>query len=116
MRGFEMVSSASPIWIGLTRDLIATAATPLDLSVDRFNDLLVLASTVVSDAVEKPGSQRLTVAVQVDDERIAVSVTSHGEPGRTQRPVSDAALTVLADERWSLESDDASQVGFAINA
>lgn len=111
-----MISNASPVWIGLTRDLIATAATPLDLSVDRFNDLLVLTSTVVSDAVEKPGSRRLTVAVEVDEERIAVSVTSHGEPESERRPVSDAALTVLADDRWSLESDDGSQVGFAINA
>lgn len=116
MVGFELVVSASPVWISLTRDLIATATTPLDLSVDRLNDLLVLVSTLVSDAAESPESDRFSVVISLEDNSsIAFTLTSYGNPDLSMRPISEMALSKLADEHWSRASDGGSQVGFVFS-
>lgn len=113
--GFEIESSTSAAWGDLIRDLVATAATPLDLSVDRLGDLLVLSSLVVSDALETPGDDGYTVAVRVEEGRIIVDVTAHGDHDPSRHPVSEMALSVLADEHWAETSTRGSQVGFAFN-
>ena len=115
MLGFELTSPSSPTWIDLTRDLIATAATPLDLSVDRLNDLMVLTTQVVGEASESQGGERVAVSVEVDSGRILVNVTYTGIPSRLGLPVSKAALSVLADEHGSGESADGSLVWFALH-
>jgi hypothetical protein len=114
MPGFEVDSPSTTMWVGLIRDLVATSATPLDLSVDRLGDLLVLTSLVVSNAAEAPGDGRFSVAVGVEDARIVVDVTSRGEHHGPAGQVSDVALSVLADEHWAHASTDGHQVGFAI--
>lgn len=115
MRGFELISPSSPTWIDLARDLIATAATPLDLSVDRLSDLMVLSTRVVAEALESPGSDQIEVSVEVDDHRILVGVSSTGLVGTGGMPVSKAALSVLADEHGSTESTAGTRVWFALN-
>lgn len=114
--GFELTTTPSPIWVDLSRDLIATAVSGLDLSVDRLNDLLVLSDRVVSDAFNSPGIKEVRVTVGVDDNRLTAEVAVRGLSPEDSAPgrVAELAMSILADEHWARPTGDGTVVGFAL--
>lgn len=114
MHRFELTIPPSPAWIDLARDLVATGATPLDLGLDRFQDLLVITTHTVSEAVETPGASSVMMRMGIGDQRLELSIeTKGGVSGPFE--VSDLVLSVLADEHRREVTDDGLKVDLAIH-
>lgn len=112
---FELTIPPRLPWADLVRDLVASRAASLDLGLDRFQDLLVLATQVTSDMIERPGVGNLEVKVTVNDSRLEMVIASN-DGDSSPAPVSDLALEGLADEHWYESTETGSSVGFAMVA
>ncbi len=113
MSAFELTLPPSPAWVDLARDLVATGARSVDLSLDRFHDLLVLTDQVCSEALLRPDIGGIEMGLTVDDGvlelQCAVTATSNGLD-----VISDLALSVIADEHWHTVTDTGFLIGFRI--
>jgi hypothetical protein len=97
MQGFELTIPPTPTWTDMARDLVATGATTMDLGLDRFQDLLVVTTQAISEAVETPDANSVRVRMAITADRLVLTVeTTGGISGPSQ--VSDMVLSVLADE------------------
>jgi hypothetical protein len=113
MQGFELTIPPIPTWTDLARDLVATGATPLDMGLDRFQDLLVLTTHAISEALETPEAGSVKVSMTISDDRLSLIVeTIGGEPGPDQ--VSEMVLSVLADEHRRDRTSDGLRVELAM--
>lgn len=113
MDGFELTIPPSPSWVDLTRDLVATGVTPLHLGLDDFHDLLVVTDRVVSDMLELPQATSVKVSVSIADSALAVTVEAIGA-NDVPAPISDLALSVVADEHWRAVTESGVVTGFTL--
>ena len=115
VHGFELTLPPSPAWTDLTRDLVATGVTPLDLGLDRFQDLLVLTDRVVSEMLELPGATTVRVSFSIAGDALEMIVEATGADEAPSQ-ISELALSVLADEHWHTITENGVTAGFSLIA
>ena len=134
MTGREIVLEipAKPEYLQMVRAVVAAAASvDADLESERVHDLRLAVSEATTNAIEAHAqmgsSERITIRLEIDDERIAVEVRDHGDgfdpdntpelpdPEDPARLLHENGLGVrlmryLADETEILSGDDGTRV------
>jgi hypothetical protein len=104
-----MTMPSTPTWVDLTRDLVATGAATLDPSLDRLNDLLLLTGQVMGDVTRGSGSIDVTFDADPSE---GVTLRVETTDPLTPAPVTDLALSRLADQHWSRPTPGGASIGF----
>jgi hypothetical protein len=114
MQHFELAVPPSPAWTDLTRDLVAAGVSSLDLDMDRFSDLLVLTDLVTSEMIDRRGATRVEVNLSVADGGLKMTFEAIGA-AEGPAPISDLALSALAEEHWHSVTESGVLTGFTLS-
>jgi hypothetical protein len=79
--------------------------------VDRFQDLMVVTSQLVGDLVIQPEVTALTVKMDVEGSSMRLKMTAAGTR-LLKAPVSEMALSALANTSWQETQGDGVSAGF----
>lgn len=110
MAGFELLMPADPAWSGLAKAMTAAGAAPLDLDLDRLEDLLLLTEELLADALGAPDATMLTVDVTVEGDILRLRVASDRAPERS--PFADTVIRALAGEDHQEPGGSATEIRF----
>jgi hypothetical protein len=104
---------AVPSLAGLVRGLVATAAASSPLSVDRFQDLLVLSSRLTAEMTEASDVDAISLRMATDEGPIELVVVGRGDKSEMSR-LSALAMDRLSDRWWQVLDEDGLEAGFVM--
>ena len=110
----ELSMPALPSLAGLVRGLVATAAAPSGLSVDRFQDLLVLSSRLTSEITEASDVDAFSLSMATADGTVQLVMVGRGAKSEVSR-VSGMAMDRLTDRWWQVLDERGLEAGFVMS-
>jgi anti-sigma regulatory factor (Ser/Thr protein kinase) len=112
--------------VAMARDLVARVVDDSSVSTDRVDDVRLLVSEVVTNALRHAGlddSGSIALAVDVSHDRVRVEVADRGpgfDPGALREPSVDQVggwglvLVEQLSDRWGVERNDPNLVWFEL--